>query len=341
MAQGGMDLMDWAMRGGELAPKAAAKLEQAVRRNPADAASRAQLAGYYFMRTRGLKSAERCRHSLWFIENLPAEEFTGSPFVAIHKAIQPREHLQARKAWLKHVRSSSDPATLANAAQFFDIDEPRRSEAILKRAVRGARRNPDLHGELGDHYWRRASVSNGRTRTRLARLALSSFEEQLRLTTEQPDRWYHLKNVALATLEAGRVQQAVRNARAMLRIAKDYPKDWNYGNALHHAHSVLGRAALRAGDIDSAAAHLLQSGETPGSPQLNSFGPTFELAKELLSKGKKDAVLKYLDQCARFWARSNGELERWAEEIRRTGTSNFVRQFGKPARRRQNSPKRG
>jgi hypothetical protein len=60
--------------------------------------------------------------------------------------------------------------------------------------------------------------------------------------------------------------------------------------------------ALREDDPDGAKEFLLESGKTPGSPQLNSFGPTFVLAAELLRRGEKGTVLEYLDLVAEFWA---------------------------------------
>src|SRR5438034_904853 len=73
------------------------------------------------------------------------------------------------------------------------------------------------------------------------------------------------------------------------------PKNWNYGNVVDAMNQVLGRAALRQGNRDEARRALLAAGATPGSPQLNSYGPTFVLAREMLGKGEKDVVLQYLD----------------------------------------------
>jgi len=67
-------------------------------------------------------------------------------------------------------------------------------------------------------------------------------------------------------------------------------------------HSLLGRIALSEGYVAAAKRHLAESGKTPGSPQLNSFGPDLVLASELLQKGERDAVLAHLDKIAVFWA---------------------------------------
>ena len=65
---------------------------------------------------------------------------------------------------------------------------------------------------------------------------------------------------------------------------------------------MLGRVALKEGNIEEAKHYLFKAGKTPGSPQLNSAGPSFGLACKLLEKGEKSAVLEYLDLVGKFWA---------------------------------------
>ena len=61
---------------------------------------------------------------------------------------------------------------------------------------------------------------------------------------------------------------------------------------------------------------------------MNSFGPNMTLAKELIEKGEKDAVLQYLDLCAKFWksgkeSPDGGELEKWKAQVRKGELPNF------------------
>ena len=83
----------------------------------------------------------------------------------------------------------------------------------------------------------------------------------------------------------------------------------NYGNAIAHANQVLGRIALSKGDVAEAKKRLLASADSQGSPQLNSFGPNFSLARELAEKGERDTVIAFLDSVARFWANPNERIE--------------------------------
>lgn len=91
---------------------------------------------------------------------------------------------------------------------------------------------------------------------------------------------------------------------------------WDYGNIVHEAHTALGRIALREGDIAEAKRQLLEAGRTPGSPQLNSYGPDMTLARDLLAKGEHEVVLDYFELCRRFWKDEAHLLDRWSQDVR-------------------------
>ena len=136
-------------------------------------------------------------------------------------------------------------------------------------------------------------------------------------------------DLAVAALEAGQLDAAKKHATEAL-AANTNVKNWNYGNIVHDMNEVLGRAALRAGNRDEARRALLAAGATPGSPQLDSFGPHFVLARELLDKGEKDVVIQYLDSVGKFWGHDDPKqphrsamakeqsalLAKWKQEIR-------------------------
>lgn len=119
-------------------------------------------------------------------------------------------------------------------------------------------------------------------------------------------------DLALAALEAGETELAKKHAAETLRKNTD-SKNWNYGNIIHDGNQILGRGALREGQLSDAKTYLLKAGATPGSPQLNSFGPQMQLARELLEKGEKEAVLQYLDLVSKFWA-SDKDLKEQSNE---------------------------
>jgi hypothetical protein len=61
---------------------------------------------------------------------------------------------------------------------------------------------------------------------------------------------------------------------------------------------------------------LLAAGNSPGSPQLNSFGPNMSLAKDLLENGDRETVLQYFEFCRKFWSMGQDKLNQWAENVK-------------------------
>jgi len=135
-------------------------------------------------------------------------------------------------------------------------------------------------------------------------------------------------DLAVAALGAGQLEVARKHATEAL-AANSEAKGWNYGNIIDEMNQVLGRVALRQGNRDEAKRALLAAGATPGSPTLDSYGPRFVLARELLDKGEKEVVLQYLDSIGRFWGHDDPKrpqhravaaeqaalLAKWKQEI--------------------------
>lgn len=133
-------------------------------------------------------------------------------------------------------------------------------------------------------------------------------------TTNEKDeinQYMILDDVAFEAALSDHVTEAKAAADKLLELAEKYKnyKDnnqkslaWRYGDAIHMGHTVLGLLALKNNNIDEAKQHLLLSGQVDGSPVLNSFGPNMTLARELLKKSERDSVLKYFDECDRFWS---------------------------------------
>ena len=137
------------------------------------------------------------------------------------------------------------------------------------------------------------------------------------------ERWIALGNVALWTVDAGALDKAKSYAEELLVQSQKFKGDWNYGNAVHKGNLALGRVELRKGNTVAAKQYLLAAGRTPGSPQLDSFGPNMLLAKELLEAGERDAVLEYLTLCGKFWDLHRGALVTWERVITEGRTPNF------------------
>lgn len=135
-----------------------------------------------------------------------------------------------------------------------------------------------------------------------------------------------LRSAAERALAWGDFDDAEDLARQLIELAERFKDNWYYGNAIHFAHLVLGRAEFERGNHAAAELALLAAGDTPGSPQLNSFGPSMELAEALLETGHRGCVLEYLEKCRAFWCPDDREsgsaqqarrtLDAWITEIR-------------------------
>lgn len=148
-------------------------------------------------------------------------------------------------------------------------------------------------------------------------------DEQQALGESGIDRFYQLPELAKAAYRGGDFVKAKALATEMLGDAPQYPHDWSYGNAIHDGNMILGLVALKQGTASSAAQYLLAAGKTPGSPQLNSFGPNMELAHQLIAVGQTAAVLQYFDECRAFWKLGGARLDDWSATVRGGGTPNF------------------
>lgn len=137
------------------------------------------------------------------------------------------------------------------------------------------------------------------------------------------ERWVELGYLAHDELAGGHFDRAATLATELLEQAPRYRGDWNFGNAIHHGNTVLGRVALARGDVPEARRRLLASAATEGSPQLNSFGPSMALAYELLQRGEAAIVLQYLERCRSFWEMGEDNLGRWEASVVANQTPKF------------------
>jgi hypothetical protein len=195
---------------------------------------------------------------------------------------------------------------------------------------------PTRRGRAFRHARAMQTAKDPARRVRRARAALAAFEAaERRRWRRHPSVWRQLRraadlpDIAEAALEAGESAKATGLADEMLALGMGpvAPWNWNAGNLIHYGHLTLGRLALLAEDVDAAEEHLRLAGSTHGSPQLDSFGPDFRLANELLARGRTEVVLEYLGLCRRFWTLGHDALDGWMAEIR-AGRRPVLREFG-------------
>ena len=115
------------------------------------------------------------------------------------------------------------------------------------------------------------------SQSRSAANDLAKSEQELSKLTTQEERFYLTTKLATLALAAGETAKATTYSNWLLEQAPGWVGDWNYGNAIHVAHLVLGEIALNAGDLPEAKRQLLEAAKIPGSPQLIPLGQTCAL----------------------------------------------------------------
>jgi hypothetical protein len=306
-------------------------LEEGLKASPDNLAAQERLINYYFeamltSKEPGLEE-KREQHVFWLIEHHPESELAGSP----EAAIQPvgfsgstEGYERGKQLWLAQVQKNPDNITIVrNAAEFVSLWDRALGRELLENALLLAPGDPAASSALAQSYMQeRMMARSPDEKAELAKKALAVHERALDNSSGEP-RFDSLADLADEAYEAGNTAKAELYASELLELALQFKKDWNCGNALHKGNIILGRIALQHGDVSGAKKHLLAAGETPGSPQLNSFGPNMTLAKELLEKGERDAVLTYLQSCKSFWETGSSQLQDWIATVKAGGMPDF------------------
>jgi tetratricopeptide (TPR) repeat protein len=308
-----------AMHGKDLTAKDAEKLEEQLKNEPNDLVTRTKLLGFYYSQriTSGKAKESHSQHVFWIIKNKPDSNIAGSPYTAINQILDDQAYLQAKKLWLQQIdKDSNNPMVIGNAANFFLLNDSNLAESLFKKAQSLEPKNPKWPQSLAHLYELGTYRQTSSEQSENAKKTLAQMEKSLDLATSESEKFYTITDLAQNAYNAGDLNKAENYAKELLLMAPKYQKDWNYGNAIHKANIVLGRIALAKGDIEAAKKYLIEAGKTPGSPQLNSFGPNMTLAKELLEKKETQAVLNYFELCGKFWKMGNEKLKEWSELVR-------------------------
>lgn len=314
------------LAGVKLSDAAAQQLEDTLKQTPDDLSIRTKLLGYYSQRQFQSESARKIRqqHVLWIIQNHPESEIAGLRFAGLDPVLDGEVYEQGATLWRQQVTDhASDATILRNAAAFFLLHDRTFAEDLLKKGAALEPNNPYWAERLGHLYSLGSNRKPDSEKTAAAAAALKNFETAYALSTSDLQKSYMLDDLAKAAYDAGEFDKAKSYAGQLLEAAGRQDRDWNTGNAIHHGNLTLGRLALKAGDVEKAKQYLIAAGKTPGSPQLNSFGPNMALAKELLEKGQRDVVLEYFQLCAKFWKMGAATLKDWTSVVNQGGIPSF------------------
>jgi len=113
------------------------------------------------------------------------------------------------------------------------------------------------------------------------------------------------------------------NYAARILGGQPHSTDPKYGNAIYTGNLILAQAALDDGDVANARRFLLEAATTTGVGNIEATGPDVSVARALLQRGERDAVLEYLHRCHNLWPQGAPVLNRWETAIRAGRQPNF------------------
>jgi len=293
-----------------------AELERRIVADAHDIDARVRLVGFYLPARSPENDRRRAEHLVWLAEDRPDIALSG--YGRIYDADAPG-YEATRRAWLAAAaKPEADVRILENAASFLGFIRPEEAEPLFRRAAALEPENGRWHKLIADTLTKRAEeADDADERRRLARDAVEEFAIALTLADED---WVALGNridLVKAAVLAEAWDRARETAERVLVDNETCQRKFQYGDAIHEANIALGLAALADDDVTAAAEYLVRAGKTPGSPQLEYIGPDLDLARALLKRGERTAVLVYLTDCARLCERRADLVAGWRAAIER------------------------
>lgn len=324
---GEFDAMQIEAEGRSLTPSAAAELERQLAARPDDYATHIRLLGYYgagrFLS--GLRRAAYDRQVFWLIRTHPESVLSGTPETMVLKRDDPAGFEEGKTLWLAQVTAHpGNTVILSKAADYCLLSDKGTAERLLRQAEALEPKNPIWPERLGHLYQLQGRNPTPQARLLGARKALAEYEDAVALSADKTLNSTTLPAMARAAFDTGEFEKARQYADALLRrgLGKN-GESYESGYDIHEANMILGRLALHDGDVAQAEQHLLAMGRVADAPTLASFGPNMQLAQDLLKAGRRDAVLAYFDECAKFWQPNDHILATWKAQVQAGKTPDF------------------
>lgn len=323
------------LAGRQLSPGEARKFAYRFRQDNSDLRSLFFLLGYYSNLRCGSVSAEkaRCKIILWIIENQPFHPVCRR-WCRLADIPAPDQKVlrKAEELWLKQIeRFSNNAQVLTNAGWFFYWSRQKeKAESLLLQAIDVEPENPAWHLELASYFnLERMLATFGKKRT-FARRALSELE--LASKYESSGRvstcTYRLERLAWYAYQAGENKKAAGYANSILGVNADESDNGKSPGSVHQAFLVLGSIAFDRGDMREATKHLIASVTVPIKNDYEHLFPDMSLARRLLRKGERTAVLEFLEKSLEVCSDYGDEKQKrrgWIEAIKNNTMLKFER----------------
>jgi len=303
------------MHAGEaLSAGEAAQAESDLVKSPGDSTIRVKLLGYYSKQKFRDKEANvrRITHIAWFVDNQPDNRLFSRLGSILRESDGREAYADLKRRFMVRIsRAEVNSTELASAANFFIHEDKYLAENCLLRLKQLEVQNSEWPHELSALYrlwgtgYESCALSEGKAAAKLA---------------DSNSYFYKYSSLPELAYFASLYDEATEYSYELLKMSEAQKIDWNYGNAINDAHTVLGLVAIKTGDLNKAKYHLRESTKNAASPQTQSFGPNRQLAAELLDVGETQAVLEHWEQCKTFWTRGKAQIQRWVDTLA-TGTN--------------------
>ena len=197
---------------------------------------------------------------------------------------------------------------------------PHSAEELLKKGQAAQVDNSRWSLRLARLYREQALAAPQADRARLAGLSLAEFEKALPRSAWR-EHW--MLDVAEMAFESGDSQKGVAYASWLIRTGwqrvTTASQPAMYGEYIHRGNIVLGKLALRKGDVEGAKRHLLEAGRAPWTISSPDKRPDMSLATLLLAEGTRAAVVEYLHLCSVIWKDHEPELAALIDSVNAGG----------------------
>jgi tetratricopeptide (TPR) repeat protein len=292
-------------------------LEDELVLNPESVDARIKLMAFYFQRSIGNDAIHRrlCQHVFWMIEHHPDHDVFEDP--VSRPSFRPwGDELfgVGARLWTEQLQKQpGNPKLASNASYYFYYLDWDRAIELLETALRLDPENRELMEKLAFTY-ELASPKD----VEAPRMAKAfQLREELLVDVDPERRIDALADFAKVAYEVGELDKC---EQAAMNVIDSCANDREGAPNLHAAYQLLGQVQSRKGKVDDAVVSLRQSGKVKCCPTLCSFGPEFDLARELLDLGKRTAVIGYLEDCSSFWESGQSELLYWWLQIKLGGS---------------------
>ncbi len=330
------------VRGFDASDSEARHWEERVREHPDDLIARASFLGW--CRKLGRKDGDlrvKIREHLeWLSKERPEHPFTPGTCSSFCQSWGPLRDPTLVESlthiWREHLDHPDVRAdVVGNAAQFFFFLDPDLSLELYARAEALDPSNPGWPASAAYAHMIRARKGRSIPPTSTSRLgdlydpaicevALEAAERAHALGTGLAYRDERLLTHMTVAAGARRWERATELAReALLYIPTASILGARKERCLHHAHLMLGHAALRRGDRDEARSHLKQAVAClcPSTPHFKLPNPS--LALELLALGERQVMLEFLESMRAFSKDDQAQIDLWERAVRAGRTPDF------------------